>query len=265
MNNIEISLKQKTWNIVAPENFNEVSGDQYLKMAHRLLALSRGSATIFSDIAEILNIKPSVWNQLSVAQRYTVRELVAWMDDPENHPTARQLIDSVTIDGCKLVGCQSSFGNTTWEEFIYADQFLISGRFKECAAVLYRPIRDPYTGETDIRIPFTKYGTDRRLPLFSKLDETTLFAIILNYRMMRRVSIEERYKNVFPSYMSGNDSETQEPADSNSGNFSWVNVHRTLLGENYFNENQYLQLNVHTVLHRMNEVIESNKNMKNGK
>ena len=44
--------------------------------------------------------------------------------------------------------------------------------------------------------------------------------------------------------------------------FSWQNISRNILSEHFFEEEKFLKVNVHAVLHRMNNLITENRKSK---
>ena len=120
-------------------------------------------------------------------------------------------------------------------------------------AVLYREKKENYDYQSDIRIPFSIYGTEKRLKNIENLDKNIVAAIALNYNALREKNIAERYLHVFTQAVSNENEEN---------NFSWVEVHRNILSEYFFEEDKFLKSNVHAVLHRMNNLILESKKKK---
>ena len=83
------------------------------------------------------------------------------------------------------------------------------------------------------------------------LPEEQLTAFVLCYKTLRRRNLEEKYPNVFARApkrpkISPND---QSPA------FSWVAVHRDLMGDRFYDESKFYASNVHVILGRLDKVI----------
>ena len=215
------------------------------------LANKRASDAFFSIVC---GIDPAHVKLLEPYHKFSIEELFEFLlNEDWNASFTEQKFYSLTVEKDNFYGYISNFGNTTWEEFIWADQCFINKDYRSLIAVLYRQKRKNYDGETDIRIPFTNYGITKRLPVINKLDDATIFALVLQYKAMRKASLEEKYPQIFPEPMQPEPDETPEPESPN--NFSWVKVHRNILGDNFVQEKEYLQLNVHTVLNRLNDVI----------
>jgi len=153
----------------------------------------------------------------------------------------------IVFDEIAYYGYQAKFSNTTCEEFLYADQFFMGGQYAEAAAVLYRPKRADYNGEQDIRVPFSVYGLQKRVAEFKKLDINTLSCLVLNYSGLRKSHIVDMYPQVFPA--------SAISSASSASSFSWLDVHRNILGDSFFEEEKVLKTNVHTVLDRLNKML----------
>ena len=87
--------------------------------------------------------------------------------------------------------------------------------------------------------------------LMNLLSEDQLTAFVLCYRTLRKRNLEEKYPNVFARApkrpkISPND---QPPA------FSWVAVHRDLMGDRFYDESKFYASNVHVILGRIDKVI----------
>lgn len=262
MNNIRFEVDGKSIEINVPETFDEIKADHFPDLTKMVYAVVNKKLIDDTLYARVLGLEKKMWDRLTFFQKYQLRALFDWIFDTEEHISKRQFIETITIDGEEYVGYQDAFGNTSWQEFIYADQYLINSRFREMAAVLYRPKRKDYDGETDIRIPFTMYGTGYRLPKFVNLDDATIYALVMNYRMMRRASLESRYDAVFPYHEKSTTDDDDEPTTADQ--FSWVKVHRNIMSDKFYMEEKFLESNVHTVIHRMNTVIEENRKNKKG-
>jgi hypothetical protein len=89
------------------------------------------------------------------------------------------------------------------------------------------------------------------MELFNRLPESELLAFALNYNSLRKNHLEKKYPFVFSS-------KTETTSQSNS-NFSWVGIHRDLMGDHFYDEPKFYELNVHIILNRMNTVIKENR------
>jgi len=260
MNNIDIKYKKKNVSFQSPGSFEEMSQPQFIE-ACRYIIYHNAELKLPDSFYETLAGIPSEdISKISTYQKFRIKELFEFVLSGD-FEFSNQLIDYIEVDGIKYYGYQSSFGNTTWEEYIFADQFFISKNFEGIAAVLYRPERLNYDGETDIRIPFSSYGINTRIEKFKTLDPAVIMAIAVNYRAMRKKSIENRYYFIFPPPIESDHKPEKEPDDNKQ--FSWVKIHRDILGDSYFEEEKQLKTNVHVILNRLNELIKDSH--KNGK
>ena len=256
MNSVKIKIGKRNYEYNIPETFAEMSQQQMLRATEYLL--NKDGADSDKYFCKYTNIKYDIWKKLDDYYKYVIKELAEPLTkqfDDIDH----QMLDSITLtndNGNKeqFIGYQSAFANTSWIEFVYADQFIAEGKFHEMAATLYRQQRKDYDGETDRRIPFTIYGTENRLQYFKNIDNTTLFLLVSNYITMRKKYIEERYPHVFVV-----DATVKK---NNSGKFSWLSVHRSILsGDSFFEEEKVNNANVHTVLNRLETVIKQNEEL----
>ena len=264
MTELKIDCNGHTHTFQLPENFSEMNREQFIAaVQYRMDKLSdkpTGNA-FFTDVA---GITQKLVEQLPIYHKYTIEKLFEFITEKDlDIAFYQQKFFTLKIGKIEYYGYHDNFGNTTWEEFVWADQAFINNDYKTLVAILYRQQRKNYDGETDIRIPFTNYGIMKRLPNVNKLDDATLFALALQYKAMRCASLENKYTQIFPAKMEfDNEEETPDHGTDQPENFSWVRIHRNLLGDNIVQEKEYLQLNVHTVLHRLNEVINESKKRK---
>lgn len=273
MSIITIEIAGKKNDVNCPNSFAEMNGKQFIEACRYIIARKTSLMIPESFFTILASIPESAVNFLDRYQRYSIIEMFNWLLDESKELSFReQKIDSIILNDTELYSYQGNFGNLTWEEFIYADQFMINKLYKNLASALYRPIRPDYTGETDRRIPFSIYGTNHRLPLFNEIDDALLLAIVINYRAMRSACLEEKYTEVFPyrDTLDENDDQEEEEEEPEEKkvepvHFSWVSVHRNLLGDQFYHEDKILQTNVHTILNRLNELIKENKKHQNGK
>ena len=269
MQTLEYEYNGKRTALSVPESFAEMTGEQLIAAAGMLLNTDK---TIPNNSLHVLTGMPAqLIEKLKPYERYSIEEMFDFVFS-DNHcdiSFREWKILKLELNGQTYWSPSSNFGNVTWQEFIYADQCLINGYIEALSAALFRPERENYNGETDRRIPFTIYGTTYRFNLFKELTEAVKLAIVLNYKAMRRASLEETYPEIFPyhdnSASDASDSTDEEPETEpeTKSDFSWTQVHRSLLGDRIEEEDKFLNLNVHTVLNRLNEqIIENRKNRK---
>jgi len=262
MNEIKIVTDQKESLFYAPETFNEMSREQFILTAEKILHAAAADVEDDNFFLAMTAIEKKYWNKLHFFQRYSIKQLFDFttLTPP---PITKQLLPYIETGGQQFIGYQPGFSNTTWHEFIFADQYIISGKYKEAAACLYRPQRSNYTGETDRRVPFTIYGTHSRLPYFYNIPEAVLFAFVLNYKALRKHNLEEKYPFVFSNSKSHSQTNPNSRLVSEvEPQFSWVSIHRDLMGDHFYDETKFYNLNVHVILNRLNTVIRDNRKKK---
>ena len=252
MNELEIVSGKKRIKKKTASCWDELSSEQFIAVVR---TLPQVAVELFPDdlLRLLLSIDKKLFDKIPPIQKYHLCCLFSFLE--EKPELSELLVESFRVDGIEYVGYMSDFSNTTWEEFLFADQYFMDNQYLEAIAVLYRERKKKrkYDGQSDIRIPFSIYGTEKRLQAIQGLDSAVVTAIALNYQALRQRYLAERYTQVF-SGSSGK--------DSKDNSFSWWQVHRNFLGEVFFEEAKILQSNVHTVFHRMNSLIKENKKKK---
>jgi hypothetical protein len=262
MNEIKIATTQKEFLYYAPEAFDEMTREQFIRTAEKIIHTTAGikDETYYPAIT---GIAAKTWNKLHFYQRYSIKRLFDFVTETFP-PITKQLLPCIETGGEKFIGYQPGFSNTTWQEFIFADQYIINGKYREAAACLYRPQRPDYTGETDRRTPFTIYGTHSRLSLFNNIPEAELFAFVFNYKALRKGNLENKYPFVFQNNTSHSQTDPKNNSQFSTLNsqFSWVTIHRDLMGDRFYDETKFYDLNVHVILNRLNTVIKDSRHSK---
>lgn len=260
MNSIVIDIDGQRSEIEIPSSYSEMTGEQLI-LAARYLADQKDTAPLL----KIAGIDDDLAGLLSPYQKYSIMETLEWITDLSLSALdfMEWKIGSLMVDGEEYFGPTSNFGNVTWGEFVYVDQCLLNKHGKASVAAMFRPKREGYNGETDIRIPFTACGTANRFSRFDNVPESDILAVMINYKAMRHAALESVYTEIFPYQEEQPEDETDESAqDETPSVFSWMNVHRSILGDNIQDEKTYLELPVHTVLHRLNERIRDSRRQK---
>jgi len=255
----QIKIKEVLYQ--SPATFDEMTPKQFTLTAQKMLQTATGTDDDTYYLS-MTGIDQKCWNSLHFFHQYSIKRLFDFTSALPPLIT-KQLLPCIEIDEQQFIGYQPGFSNTTWQEFIFADQYIINGKSKEAAACLYRPQRPDYTGETDRRIPFTIYGANSRMHHFNNLSEPELFAFVLNYKALRKRNLEEKYPFVFVSSKQLQTDDDDNPSNSQflipNSQFSWIPIHRNLLGDHFFDEPKFYDLNVHVILNRLNTVIKENR------
>lgn len=253
---ISYELNGTTSDFYCPENWEELTTEQYLESVKILLS---GKSNISDhSLSVITSIPEDVIRLMSGFQKFSIVDRLGFLNNFSEISFRDWKIPNINIDGKTYYGPIPNFGNITWAEFVYADQCAINQWNQALVAALFRPQRDDYDGETDIRIPFSIFGTKNRFHIFDSFDPVMMTAILLNYRAMRRASLEDSYTEIFP-YSSSSDEDGDDPNEDKQSGFSWTRIHRNLLGDRIQDEKKFLDLNCHTVLNRLNEVLRENR------
>lgn len=267
MQKLEYEIDGKIVALNVPGSFEEMTGDQFREAIKLILEKNKSG----SVSQKLTGLPKDVISCLDNFEIFSINEMFDFIYQQNlGELKFRQWkIPVIDLNEEIFYGPTSNFGNITWEEFIYTDQCMINGYYTALIAALYRPERDGYNGETDRRIPFSIYGTTSRFAKFEQLDESDKLAILVNYKSMRRASFEEAYPEIFPFYDNSDNDDHSDEIDDDEGkqndkpmSFSWTRIHRNLLGDNIQEEEKYLNLNVHTVLNRLNELIIENRKYK---
>ena len=91
----------------------------------------------------------------------------------------------------------------------------------------------------------------------------------MNYDARRKGALENRYRNLFPKRMSKKEFETLPEEERKrrmekhkNSDFSWLDVHNTIMGENYYMADKYLKTRLSTVLAHIDKTIAEQKENK---
>lgn len=175
MHTITVSTDTESRDYSVPENFAEMSGRQLIVACSILLGNTSEDA-----VEALTGIGNEILSAMSPFQMYNITQLFEnWNSKTESICFKEWKIPEIKVGDTVYYGPTSNFGNITWGEFVYADQCMMQGYHKAVVAALFRQKRKGYDGETDIRIPFTTYGTSKRFKEMNELDEETMLAIIL--------------------------------------------------------------------------------------
>ena len=196
----------------------------------------------------LLGIDSNIVKKIPPLQRYALVQTFDFLTQPPKF--TRLICNEFAVNGITYYGYKEDFFDTTWEEFMHADNFFMEGNYEAAIITLYRQEREKYTGEEDRRIPFSLYGLDKRATTIKEIDDNLLACLVLNYSGLRQTYIVESYPNIFTQSAS---------AASAESTFSWQKVHRNFLGENFFKEDEILKTKLHTVLNRISDLLRKDK------
>ena len=245
------TIKIKSTTLQTPSAWDELTQNQFIDVVKNKME---------GKNFEISTFNFPLINRLSPVQKYHLQNTFAFLDQKPN--ISRLLVQSFSVQGVDYVGYQAGFSNTTWEEFMYADQYFMNNKFFHAIAVLYREKKENHDGQSDVRIPFSIYGTEKRLANIQNLDKSIVAAIALNYKALREINIADKYPHIFTSSPLERAGVRHLSDELGEAAFSWVTVHRNILSEHFFEEEKFLKSNVHAVLHRMNALVAENRKSK---
>jgi len=251
MKNLKITVGTETFEAQVPESWEELTQEQFLMAATFIVEndyvvpvpLMQKILGLPDEAA--LFILPAGWLGI-------FNSGFQFLDDPT--AIKSWLVSDITLaDGRHVTPPAANFDNVSWEEFVFADQLAQAGNWAAVAACLFRPDRPQFDEEADERIPFSRFGVSRRLPLFQQLPSEYLTAIEVNYSALR-IHLTDRYPYLFSSDNS---------ADKSKSPTDWVPITRSLLGDTIWEEEQLLHTSVAQVLYHLNKAIaDSQKNKK---
>ena len=136
MNRIKVEIDDKGTQYTVPDRFDELTREQLLAVC----AATGGRMSESAFYSAMTGIPEETWQEIPFGKRYFLMRIFDFAFEKQPDMT-KQLLPWIEADGVRLIGYQPTFSNTTWEEFIYADGYMLAGRYKEAVAVLYRPQR----------------------------------------------------------------------------------------------------------------------------
>lgn len=238
--------------------WNEVSQDEFITFVKYLG--NQGEGIDISTLLVMAKIPEVAAINLTTAQWWWIHDHFKWMLDMEKVDSL--MIDTLTLaDGTVLHGYNGDFSDVTFEEWMFADTYANANRWDVVAAVLYRPEKENWDGESDRRIPFTKYGADKRSSLIAELDGDIIKAVRLNYLLLRR-RLTLKYKRLF---YDADEIENDESKQKKRSGANWLSLVRNVMGDNFYEEEKYLRISVPAMFFQLDRMIkESNERKRHG-
>jgi len=251
MKKLEIKKGELSTAYDMPEHWGEVSQAQFV-MLMRMIR-KHGGDDVTRDMAAMLcGIKMGDLMVLRAMEWYAICGELEWVLRLDEIPGL--IVERFAVDGVVMEGYEPDFSNTTWEEFTSADTFALNGNDAGLASVLYRPRREPFDPERDVRVDYTAYGSMNRRDAFAHLDADLLRAVMVNYMALRGRFVG-RYPHIFDSGGEGG---------GDGGGFSWLRVTKTIVGDRIGEWEQYNRLPADVVLSRLNTaIVERNERERN--
>lgn len=252
MKQIDFVVAEKRYEYTVPEKWDELTADQF-----KLYVEHDGKIDV-DFVRQLMAMDDVVAVSLTISDWWLVVHQFDWMTDSDG--VRKLYMDEVVMpDGTTFYGYNADFSDVSWEEWTFADTYANAGRWDVVAAVLYRPQRPDWNHETDRRIPFTKYGTEKRMELTAKLDQLTMKAIQMNYILLRK-RLTDHYTHLF--YEAADDDGNGHRKKTKQ-NTDWLSLIRSMMGDNFYEEQKYLGLSVPSVLFQLESRVKEAK--KNGK
>ena len=251
MIDIEIVVAKRKFCFKAPENWGELRQDQFIAFCKGQTARYTVSPAV---LQALLDMPDNVAMYMMPADWYGLGNSFGWLLEVET--MTANIIDRVNIgkEGDCLAP-DADFSNVTWEEFMFCDNFAENKQWAGCMAVLFRPEKKDWDGESERRIPFTRQGTERRFPFFAELDEDLLNAYAVQYTVMRK-HMTDKYPRLFIE-TDPEDDEKEEKRPQRKKH-SWLATIREMMSEHFWEEEKFLHLPVNSVLFQMNKAIIDN-------
>lgn len=248
MNNISLHIGTTHYDCKLPTSWDELTQEQFVYAVSHQPADQ--DAVPYKIVRHLLALPYDADLFVLPADLYVIyRDCLSFLADPTQ--ISSWLINDIQLsDGRHCLPPAADFDNVTWEEFIFFDQLAQRSNWPAVASCLFRPLLDVPDENADPRVPFSRQGTSRRLPLFRQLDPAVLYAVQVNYLILRS-HLTDRYRHLFCQDNS------QPPSSSSS---SWVTISRSLLGGSVWHEQQLLHTSVAQVLYHLDNTIKDSKN-----
>ena len=176
-----------------------------------------------------------------------------------NEPAPEWYMNTLEVEGVKLIGPLAQFKNLTCGEFAFADTYY-SAYFEtkkedfldKCLAVLMRE-EDPEANENNIdwkgdrRIIFNENHIDRRAILISKIPPEIKLAAMFNYSIIR-AKLEQRFIWIFQKSASG----------VNNKKNGWDKVMRSMCQGDLTKLDKIFNVPLYTFFDELNDTIKQN-------
>ena len=255
---LNIITGRKAHRYQVPESWEELDGRQ-LKHAMLYKVLNTQEYRE-KEARRILGVKRRVWRKIPPAQKCMMTEELLRFVFEETPSFRDNKIPVVRAGVRRLHGFDDMFSDMTWEEFIYADTFMLRKMYREMVTVLYRPA-NPLTGR---KRPFSDKDLPRNSRRTDRLDETTVALLALNYRAVRKKAVEEMNGYLFPSmdetYMDGKRiTLEEEEAQAPNQAAGWADTHHILMGDLAYEEEKFLKSKATTIVAWINRRIKESR------
>lgn len=257
---LNIIAGKRAGRLSVPENWSELNGRQ-LKLACLYRTLQAGSTRNMLETARrIIGADRRMWRTIPPAQKCLMCEELLGFIIKDTPSFRDNKIPTIRAGLRRLRGFDDMLSDVTWEEFIYADTFMLRGMHREAVAVLYRPA-NLLTGR---KKPFSDSELARNSKRAGKLDDLTVTALAVNFRAVRKASVEEKNRHLFPpmddTYIDGErlKTDTDRP-QAPSQAAGWADTHHILMGDLAYEERKFLDSKATTIICWINRRIRESK------
>jgi len=255
---LNIITGKRVRRLQVPESWEELNSAQ-LKLACDYRALQGGDPEKMLSVARlIIGADRRTWRSIPPAQKCLMcEEFLAFVVNQT--PAFRDnKIPTVRAGLRRLHGFGDMLCDVTWEEFIYADTFVLRGMYREAIAVLYRPAA-LMTGR---KAAFSDKLLERNSERIERLSETTVAALVANYMAVRKRALEEKNRHLFPpteeTYFDGELVMTEGAQAPNQAT-GWADTHHILMGDQAYEERKFLDSKATTIVAWINRRIKESR------
>lgn len=260
MVDVNIIIGKRVRKLSVPESWAELDGKQLKDAcAYRVMQVG-GTDNHYKTARRIIGADRRTWRKIPPAQKCLLCEELLGFITKETPSFRDNKLPTVRAGLRRLRGFDDMFSDVTWEEFIFADTFMLKGMYQEAVTVLYRPA-NPLTGK---RRPFSEDDLPRNSRRTEKLDDLTIAAIAVNYRAVRKSAVEEKNRLLFPptddTYIDGEllKTETTKPQEPNQS-AGWADTHHLLMGDLAYEERKFLDSKATTIISWINRRIHESR------
>ncbi len=277
MDAIELYIRGEHHKFEGPSNWNEVPTELAIKLVN-LAEVAQTKPHAIMMILELLygipknlqywlldekyirHVEPQIGQEdldECLEQGLALINQAAWVY--ESDPPTNWLLKHIIARGKTFYGPQDGLATSTFEEFMFAEQFYNDAIAKNSpedldglVATLYRiGSNNTYRKTGDYRFDFAPHGIDMRVKTLSSIQPNLKQLVLFNYRGVRK-ELAKTYQNVF---------KVSETPSENS-NSTWLDVACGLAGENISNFSAILPQNLHIVLKYLDTRIASMEKLK---
>lgn len=255
MDKIELHIRGKHHTFEGPFNWNEVPVKMaqqlfrlmqlvihkpyaYIMLPELLYGIPRALARWLFDADHIRGHAPGITpDELDacISQGLDLMQHTTWVQ--EGNPPNIWLLKELKMDGKIFCGPEDDLATSTFEEFMFAEQFYQDNEVSKLLATLYRVGADKnYDNYGDRRYPFRMHSIDVMHKAFERVPEEVKQLVLFNYRGIR-MELARCYENVF-----------KVSKDNSNSEGTWLDVACGLAGENISNLSSIRTENLHIVL-----------------